>query len=62
MLRDLVGDEAAIHFGGHRPVADQWQARAGGRFIQLHNPDRLQAAYVPADRPFDPARDMLALG
>ncbi len=62
MLRDIVGSERALYFGGHRPVAGRWQERAEGRFIQLHNPDRLQAAYVPHHRPFDPTRDMLELG
>lgn len=61
MLQALVGRDDATYFAGHRPVADRWGERANGRFIQLHNPDRLQAAFVPPDRPFQPARDVLTL-
>jgi hypothetical protein len=57
----LPGVSSAVYFGGHRPVAGRYALRAGGRFIQIHNPQRNQLALVPVGRPFDPERDILQL-
>ena len=67
MLDALLGDERSgavddrYYFGGHRPVSGRWGERAGGSYIQLHNPERMQVAFVPNDRPFEPERDIVRL-
>ena len=65
MLEAYLGeDEAstALHFGGHRAVAERYQLRAGGRYVQIHNPSRYIMALLVPDRPPDPARDIIDLG
>lgn len=56
-----VDVEEAIHIGGHRPVAGTYALRAEGRYVQIHNPSRFIVALPPANRPFDPERDVLEL-
>ncbi|MCG8481203.1 MAG: metallophosphoesterase [Spirochaetales bacterium] len=51
----------AIHLGGHRPVTGRYALRAGGRYVQFHNPSRLIVALPPANRRFDPERDVVEL-
>ncbi|MBL8968573.1 MAG: hypothetical protein JNG85_16325 [Spirochaetaceae bacterium] len=61
-LAAFLGDRAAgaRWFGGHRPVAGRYALRAGGRFVQFHNPDRRQVVLLlPGVEP-DPERDILA--
>jgi hypothetical protein len=60
MLDAYLGEEApnGFYFGGHRPVEDRYQLRAGGRFVQIHNPARRTVALVPVEGPFDPTRDV----
>lgn len=41
----------ALYFGGHRPVEGLYAERAGGNYVQLHNPERYIAAIVPAQGP-----------
>ena len=53
--------DEAIHLGGHRPVTGRYALRAGGRYVQFHNPARLIVALPPANRPFDPGRDVVEL-
>ncbi|RLW69699.1 MAG: hypothetical protein B6D68_01705 [spirochete symbiont of Stewartia floridana] len=31
--------EGALYFGGHRPVGGLYALRAGGRYVQIHNPE-----------------------
>ncbi len=54
-------DGEAIHLGGHRPVTGRYALRAGGRYVQFHNPSRLIVALPPANRRFDPERDVVEL-
>jgi len=59
MLAHYLKDHGdAVYFGGHRTISGRYRLRAGGRFIQIHNPDRFNAAWVMADRPFDPDSDI----
>ena len=51
----------AIHLGGHRPVAGRYALRAGGRYVQFHNPSRMLVALPPANRAFDPERDVVEI-
>lgn len=65
MLAHYLGSERAeraLHFGGHRPVTGSYNLRAGGRYVQIHNPSRYIMALLPPDRPVDPERDVVDLG
>jgi len=47
-LQALLGERArgGLWFAGHRPVAGVFGLRAGGRLLQIHNPDRDQIAWI----------------
>ncbi len=62
MLADLLGSDraaTAYYFGGHRPVNGLFHARAGGRYIQFHNPARQIVVRLEPGRPIDPKRDVV---
>jgi hypothetical protein len=49
MIEHYLPEEAwerARYFGGHRPVSDRYLTRADGRYVQIHNPQRFQVAYL----------------
>ncbi len=50
---------AALWFAGHRPVAGRYALRAGGRFVQFHNPQARRVAFLMPGRDPDPERDIL---
>lgn len=54
--------EGTLWFAGHRPVLDRFALRAGGRFVQFHEPSARRVAYLPPDRDPDPGRDIIGLG
>ncbi len=54
----LPGVEGAFYFGGHRIVSSGYALRAGGRFVQLHDPVNRSVACVAADAAFNPERDV----
>ena len=45
-------------FGGHRPIRGKYNLRAGGRYIQLHNPDDYVVAVVREARSFNIEKDI----
>ncbi len=51
--------EERVYLGGHRPVSGLFHTRAGGSYIQIHNPDLFVAAVLTSNRMFDPARDVI---
>jgi hypothetical protein len=56
MLAAHVGEEAAesgFYFGGHRAALGGYGLRAGGRFVQIHDPERFVIAHLPAAGPID---------
>lgn len=55
------GDPKSIMFGGHRPVDGCFNARANGRYLQIHNPGRYVAAYIQDMADFSAERDILIL-
>jgi hypothetical protein len=59
----LLGPEralGALWFAGHRPVIGRRYAlRAGGRFVQFHDPGARRVACLEPDRDPDPDRDIL---
>jgi hypothetical protein len=62
MLTALLGAEAAagaFYFGGHRPVRGLYHTRAGGRYVQFHNPARQVVVRIEPGRPIDLARDVV---
>ncbi len=52
---ELLG---ARYIAGHRPVSGDYALRQNGLFVQIHNPQRENAALVYAGRPFDPEKDI----
>jgi hypothetical protein len=48
-------------FGGHRPVRDLYNPRAGGLYIQIHNPAKKIAAFVRDIQTFNPDTDITEL-
>ncbi|GAB6091029.1 metallophosphoesterase [Spirochaeta dissipatitropha] len=65
MLRTYIPEEQqapdrpVYYFGGHRPVSGKYALRAGGKFIQLHNPAAGIAAVLHPEQKFDPEQDIL---
>ncbi len=51
----------AFHFGGHRAVRGRYSLRAGGRYVQIHNPSRYIMALLAADRTAELTRDVIEL-
>jgi len=49
----------AVYLGGHRPVANAYQTRADGRYLQIHNPQRFQVVILPCGRPADLTIDVI---
>ena len=63
MLEEYLGVDAdgALYFGGHRPVGELYGLRAGGRYVQIHNPDMYIAAVLSSGRNPDPERDIIVI-
>ena len=40
-------------YGGHRPVNGKYSLRAGGRFVQIHNPERYAAVFLRTVKDFE---------
>ena len=55
------GDPKSVMFGGHRPVDGCFNARAKGRYLQIHNPGSYVAAYIQDMADFSAERDILIL-
>lgn len=60
MLDAYLGEEAkgAYYFGGHRAVEGSYRLRAGGRFVQIHDPARSVIACCPPSGEIDLDRDV----
>ena len=50
--------EGALWFAGHRPAGGRYALRAGGRFVQFHEPGQRRVAYLEPNRNPDPDRDI----
>lgn len=63
MFAGLTGGqpEEALWFGGHRPVEGKYALRQEGHYVQIHNPDEMNVAYISADRPFNLEKDIIPL-
>jgi hypothetical protein len=60
MLDAYLGEEAprGYYFGGHRAVEGGYRLRAGGRFVQIHDPSRFVIAWCAASGEIDLDRDV----
>jgi len=62
MIPEYCGEpEEAVYFGGHRPVAGQYNLRADDLYVQLHNPETYSVAIVQPGVPVDLQRDIVVL-
>ena len=64
-LRALLGPEApegSRWFGGHRPVDGRYALRAGGRYVQFHDPDARRVVLLLPGRDPDPESCVFDLG
>jgi hypothetical protein len=62
-LRYYLGDgysENSHLFGGHRPVPRRYLLRAGGKYVQIHNPDKFIVAYI-AEGDIEIDRDVIEI-
>lgn len=59
MLKEFTRNPDALYFGGHRPVFGTCTFRQGGKYIQIHNPDREFITLIYKDRNFDPDTDII---
>ncbi|MCQ2242448.1 metallophosphoesterase [Treponema sp.] len=51
-----------LWFGGHRPVKDaNYFLRQKGAYLQLHNPDEMNVAYVVPGNKFNPDEDVIGI-
>ena len=46
-------EDQARMYGGHRPVSDIYKLRAGGKFVQIHNPSRYAAVFLNTVKDFE---------
>ncbi|TFG65278.1 MAG: hypothetical protein E4H36_00410 [Spirochaetales bacterium] len=46
-------DRQGFYFGGHRPVPGTHALRAGGRYVQIHNPSRQIIAVIDQNKAID---------
>ncbi|THB66074.1 MAG: calcineurin [Spirochaetaceae bacterium] len=53
-----ANDRPHYYFGGHRPIQGTYNLRAGGKYIQLHNPCCGIAAILSPAREFFPEHDI----
>ena len=61
-LQALLGpkrSKGALWFAGHRPVSTRYALRAGGRFVQFHDPEAYRVVYLSSSRYPNPDRDIL---
>ncbi len=64
MLECYLGEEAergALYLGGHRPAAGSYKLRAGGKYVQIHDPERFVIAHLPATGGIQLERDIVRI-
>ncbi len=61
MLSHYLGEQEGrmgYYFGGHRPVSGGYGLRAGGRYVQIHDPEHFVIAHLPASGEIQLDRDV----
>lgn len=64
MIESFIEEELqgrSYYFGGHRPIKGKYNARAEGRYIQIHNPDKFIIALIQPDRDIDLDTDIIEI-
>jgi len=64
MLECYLGEEAArgaLYLGGNRPAAGSYKLRAGGKYVQIHDPERFVIAHLPATGGIQLERDIVRI-
>ncbi len=64
MLRYYLGEEewnTCYYFGGHRPVKNGYRLRAGGKYVQIHDPGRFVIAVIRKEGDIDLDRDIIEI-
>ncbi len=51
----------SYYFGGHRPVNKQYNLRADGRYVQIHNPEKFIIALIKPDKEINLDEDIIEL-
>ncbi len=64
MLKYYLGEDKyneSFYFGGHRPIMEYFNARANGKYIQIHNPVKFIIAVIDHKKPIDINKDIIEL-
>ena len=62
MLDEFLPDyKNSLYFAGHRPVSENFELRENGRFVQIHNPDRMNVVYIDPNRNFNFENDIIKI-
>ena len=62
MLDEFLQDyPESLYFAGHRPVSENFELRENNRFVQIHNPDKMNVVYIDSNRSFNFETDFISL-
>jgi hypothetical protein len=64
MLKYYLGEQppnGGLYLGGHRPAVGSYRLRAGGKYVQIHDPERFVIARLPAVGPIVLERDIVRI-
>jgi hypothetical protein len=62
MLDEFLPDyKNSLYFAGHRPVSENYELRENGRFVQIHNPDRMNVVYIDTNKNFNFETDIIKI-
>ncbi len=62
MLDEFLPEQKnSFYFAGHRPVSENYELRENGRFVQIHNPDRMNVVYIEPNRDFNFETDIIKI-
>lgn len=53
--------EKKYYFGGHRSIKKIYNQRAGGKFVQIHNPAKYIIAFIDPEKEIDLDQDIIVL-
>lgn len=61
MLHDFCSNKNARYIGGHRPVLENYETWQDGLYIQIHNPDKQNIAFIAPNTPFNPDTNIITI-
>ena len=65
MLKHYLGNgntkEKKYYFGGHRSIKSVYNLRAGGKYVQIHNPAKFIIAIIDTEKAIDLEQDIIVL-